>query len=163
MLNIWALNRLLFQGLWKTHITLKYKDEYDQRGPHGKDFKGSFTSKSLDSQPRCSLVIYVILFVKCKSLYKFPIMFFFFSSDMLMFFCIFRGGFCCPFNHPSTSLFFFRSQSIYKYRKTQHLISVIRLKWQSYWVLLIRSNSNHKPNYPLGGGGHRNMMASRAN
>lgn len=107
MLNIWALNRLLFQGLWKTHITLKYKDEYDQRGPHGKDFKGSFTSKSLDSQPRCSLVIYVILFVKCKSLYKFPIMFFFFSSDMLMFFCIFRGGFCCPFNHPSTSLFFF--------------------------------------------------------
>lgn len=62
--------------LHQKYIALKHEDEYDQRGPHGIDIKGSFTSKSLDSQPRCFLVIYVI-FMKCKSLYKFPKNFFF--------------------------------------------------------------------------------------
>lgn len=34
-------------GLHQKHIALKYEDEYKQRGPHGIDIKGSFTSKKV--------------------------------------------------------------------------------------------------------------------
>lgn len=106
----------------------KYEDEYNHRGLQGPDTKRSFTSETFQC-PAWIFLHYLccFYFVKCKSLYKSPSLFI--PSGTLMFFCYFGGRFCFPFNHPSTSLFvcfsFFLFQSIYMYRKTQNISSLL--------------------------------------
>lgn len=68
-------------------------------------------------------ILFMFIFMwSVKSLYKFPSIYFFPSSDILMFFCSFGGRFCYSFNHSSTSLFF--PPPIYLHvqtNKTSHL------------------------------------------
>lgn len=121
-----------------------------QRGPHGIDIEGSFTSESLDSQPT---FLRSFCFLKCKSLYKFPHI-----SPLQIFWCSFailgEGSVIPSTIHLPHSFFFL--QFIYMYRKTKHFISVVW--WRSYWVLLIWSKSNHKtkPSWRVHRGNHVN-------
>lgn len=84
------------EGLLKSHIRLKHEDKHDQRGAHGIDFKGSFTSQSYIWIPRPDVSwLFMLFFVKCKSLYKYPASFFFFflisfPFDIFVFLLLFR-------------------------------------------------------------------------
>lgn len=72
----------------------------------------------------------ISFFFSSWSLYSVPVCLF--SCYFWHSFCSFWGRYSETFHHPSTSLF-----SLF-------------LHVQSYWVLLIRSKSNHKPQYPAG-------------
>lgn len=120
------------EGLLKSHIRLKHEDKHDQRGAHGIDFKGSFTSQSYIWIPRPDVSwLFMLFFVKCKSLYKYPASFFFFFFNFFSFwyfcvsFAISAEGFCYSFNHPSTSLFSFVSFNLFTRTERQNISSLL--------------------------------------
>lgn len=105
--------------------------------------------KMLHLDSRCFLIIYVIFLWRVNHCTNSPQFF-----SLLIFWCCFtilgEGlvviSSTIHLPHCFILFFSFLTFSIcICVQKNKDLISVVQMLWWSYWVLLIRSNSNHKP------------------